>query len=255
MRKAFEMASSLYPYDAILGQLNLIEQAAGTDVVWTQQRLYRLLRNETYRGDIQTHKSYCLDYVGKVRVKNRGEHEDYYITDHHELGDRLLQKQAPKNYLTHKPDWLQAYESHYVKDTHEGIVRRELWDAVQSRLERANELTSFGAQCRTDSHFLYGKIFCGVCGHPMKRKTVNATRPREDGTVDKIAVWKCADRLNGSKGNGCKNDILKEDELIEMVCCELDINTAELEEGAERIDRIIVTGGQVEVFTFAAKEA
>ncbi len=84
VRKAFEMASSLYPYDAILQQLNLIEQAAGTDVVWTQQRLYRLLRNETYRGDIQTHKTYTLDYVGKVRVKNNGDHEAYYITDHHE---------------------------------------------------------------------------------------------------------------------------------------------------------------------------
>ncbi len=171
------------------------------------------------------------------------------------VGDRLLQKQAPKNYLTHKPDQLQAYQSHYIKNTHEGIVSRELWDAVQSRLERADELTSFGTQCRTDSHFLYGKVFCGICGHPMKRKMVNSGRPCADGSVDKIAVWKCADRLKGSKGNGCKNDILKEDDLIERVCCELGINESELEKCAEQIDRIIVTGGEIEVFTFAEKEA
>ncbi len=89
----------------------------------------------------------------------------------------------------------------------------------------------------------------------MKRKMVNSGRPREDGTVDKIAVWKCADRLKGSKGNGCTNDILREDDLLEHVCCELGIGVPELEENAERIDRILVTGGQVEVFTFAEKEA
>ncbi len=171
------------------------------------------------------------------------------------VGDRLLQRQPPKNYLTHKPDQTQAYESHYIKSTHEGIVSRELWNAVKNRLERADELTSFGAHCRMDSHFLYGKVFCGVCGHPMKRKMVNSGRPRADETVDKIAVWKCADRLKGSKGNGCKNEVMKEEEFIEMLCCELGIDEDSLEDNAEQIDRIVVAGGEIEVFPFAEKEA
>ncbi len=171
------------------------------------------------------------------------------------VGDRLLQKQPPKNYLTHKPDWLQAYESHYIKNTHEGIVSRELWEKVQRRIGDAEELASMGTKVRRDCHFLYGKVFCGACGQPMKRKLVNACRPREDGTVDKIAVWKCADRLKGSKGDGCKNDILKEDELLDHVCCELGIEGDGLEAAVDRIDRIIVTGGKVDVLTFAEKGA
>ncbi len=171
------------------------------------------------------------------------------------VGDRVFQKQPPKNYLTHKPDWNQAYQSHYVKNTHEGIVSRELWEKVQRRIGDADELASMGTKVRRDCHFLYGKVFCGACGQPMKRKMVNSGRPRVDGTVDKIAVWKCADRLKGSKGNGCKNDILKEDDLFERVCCELGINESDIGKCAEQIDRIIVTGGEIEVFTFAAKEA
>ncbi len=84
VRRAFEMASDLYPYQAILQQLNLMEEAEGTGVTWKQGRLYKLLRSEMYRGDVLTHKTYTVDYVTKTRAVNRGEHPQYYIQGHHE---------------------------------------------------------------------------------------------------------------------------------------------------------------------------
>ncbi len=84
VRKAFEMAADISPYDAILQQLDRIEEAEGTGVTWSQQRLYRMLRSEVYRGDVLTHKTYGVDYVTKKRAVNRGERTQYYIHDHHE---------------------------------------------------------------------------------------------------------------------------------------------------------------------------
>ncbi len=84
VRTAFEMAAARCPYQEIRARLDQMEKAAGTHAVWSQQRLHRLLRNETYRGDIHTHKTYCLDYVTKLRRTNHGEREAYYISDHHE---------------------------------------------------------------------------------------------------------------------------------------------------------------------------
>ncbi len=84
IRKAFEMASNVCPYDAIIEQLDLMEKAAGSGVSWTQPRLYKLLLNEAYRGDVLTHKTYTVDYIAKKRAHNKGERTRYYIKEHHE---------------------------------------------------------------------------------------------------------------------------------------------------------------------------
>ncbi len=84
VKKAFEMAADIYPYDAILQQLDCIEDAEGTNVRWTHERLYHMLRSEVYRGDVLTHKTYGVDYVTRKRAVNRGERTQYYVHDHHE---------------------------------------------------------------------------------------------------------------------------------------------------------------------------
>ena len=55
-------------------------------------------------------------------------------------GDRLLQKKHPKDLLTKKPDPRREKISRYLRDDHEPIVSRELWDAVQARLAVESEL-------------------------------------------------------------------------------------------------------------------
>lgn len=83
IRKAFEMAADLCSYEDILNELNRMEKEEGTQTEWCQDRLYRMLRSEIYRGDVLTHKTYTVDYIAKKRAYNRGERTQYYITGHH----------------------------------------------------------------------------------------------------------------------------------------------------------------------------
>ncbi len=129
------------------------------------------------------------------------------------VGDRVLQKQAPKHYLTHKPDPTQPYQSHYIPDAHEALISRELWNKAQARLSETARMASVGVRRRRDSHMLYGKLFCGICGHPMKRKIIFSGD-------EKTAVWKCADRLQGKRGSGCQNGTIKE---LDLLCLLADI--------------------------------
>ena len=51
------------------------------------------------------------------------------------VGDRRIQKTAPIDFLTKKRDKTKAFESNYVQDDHEGIISREVWEAVQTRIK------------------------------------------------------------------------------------------------------------------------
>lgn len=84
VRLAFEMASKLARYDEILSALNTMERAEKTGVEWLHARLYHMLTNEAYRGDILTNKNYKVDYTSKYLTRNRGEREQFYIEEHHE---------------------------------------------------------------------------------------------------------------------------------------------------------------------------
>ena len=119
-------------------------------------------------------------------------------------GDRLLQKKAPVDYITKKPDISIEFKSFYIRDDHEPSVDRTLWYTVQRRLNREKDAREKGVNKRESSHFLYGIIFCGECGAAYTRKTVRGI----SGVRQKI--WKCRERLSGS----CKGAIITEDELL-----------------------------------------
>ena len=127
------------------------------------------------------------------------------------VGDRLLQKRAPKNYLTHRPDESQAYDSRYITNDHEGIVSRELWDKVQMMRQTHREQMNAGVYIKKSCHPLYGKVFCGTCGRPCCRRIVrNHDRSKE-------ATWVCVDRFKGHRGNGCMNPIAKERYILKVM--------------------------------------
>jgi hypothetical protein len=60
-------------------------------------------------------------------------------------------------------------------------------------------------------HFLYGHVFCAECGAPYTRRTFR----NRDGSTYK--AWNCRERQKGRKGNGCKNTVIKEDELLLII--------------------------------------
>ncbi len=233
-------------YEEIDGVLTPTEDA------WVIQQIFEEFASGVGMAQIAENINRTGYRRGKSLKKLTRAHIVYILKNPIYVGDRAFQKAAPKNYMTHKPDWSQGYQSHYAKETHEGIISRALWNLVQQRLEEAETLFEEGVKVRKDSHFLYGKVFCGECGSQMRRKEVTS-----GGNI--LTVWKCADRLKGKQGNGCKNEIIREEHLLKMICAKLEVDVgayeecvAELERRADAIDRIIITGKDIEIFTFAA---
>ena len=122
------------------------------------------------------------------------------------VGDRRIQKTAPIDFLTKKRDKTKAFESNYVQDDHEGIISREVWEAVQTRIKAGQIDRINGLHKRCNTHPLYGKVFCEKCGEPYKRYTCK----HRNG--DPYKVWRCRGRLHG-----CKSKTVWEDRLLEAI--------------------------------------
>lgn len=131
----------------------------------------------------------------------------YILNNETYKGDKLLQKRPPKNFITKKPDPDSKYESNYLKNDHEAIVERDVWDAAEAKLKKNKELTEVVGHRGGQPHFLYGKVFCGECGAPMTRRTVNGPGG------EKIKTWICREKRNG---HGCKGRNVKEEELLKF---------------------------------------
>lgn len=127
------------------------------------------------------------------------------------VGDRLLQKEAPHNYLTKRPDPTVAFQSHFIKNDHEGIIDRGTWKSAQARLKCESSSREAGIHKRGYSHFLYGVVFCGKCGKPYKRET-------EYRKGQPVKVWKCYDRKHGAK---CHNPNMTEEDLLHAISDDL----------------------------------
>ena len=129
----------------------------------------------------------------------------YILKNETYKGDKLLQKQPPRNFITKKPDPTIPFESNYLKNDHEAIVSRDVWDAAQAKLEENKKIREVVGHRGGQPHFLYGKVFCGECGAPMTRRTVNGPGG------EKIKTWICREKR---KGSGCKGRNVKEEELL-----------------------------------------
>ena len=159
----------------------------------------------------------------------------YIIKNEAYVGDKLLQKKPPKDYLTKKPDPNREYYTAYLTDDHEAIIDRETWDKVQEILKGQKEAAKVDIhKHRKEHHVFYGKIFCGECGAPFIRRTYRSG----SGT---FKAWNCKERQKGRQGNGCKNRIIKEDELMQMVSEKL------CGKSLDSVSKILVYGDKIEI--------
>lgn len=181
---------------------------AGTHPVkakdWSNSVLLRILRNEKYCGDLVQKKTYTPDYLTHDKKYNRGQ-EDFVI----------------------------------IKDHHQPIVSRELFDA-------ANRILDGRSQCQTgkskysNRYAFSGKIKCGRCGSSY----VARYKTRKDGS--RYKGWRCYEaNKNGqphidTAGNhrGCTGPgICNEDavHLMRMVTRELKYDQNKLKEDLLRV--------------------
>ena len=146
---------------------------------WSNTHIIKILKNEKYVGDLCQKKTVTLDYLTHEKKINRGEEEMVYIRDHHE-----------------------------------GIISRELWDLVQVEIERRNRNGDKGVG-HSNRYLFSGKIKCGVCGATF----ISRTKKRKSGSSYKR--WCCYNaatdglRHVDDKGNevGCNVGCLLRDEL------------------------------------------
>lgn len=149
---------------------------------WTASHIVKILKNEKYVGDLVQKKTITQDYLTHAKKANRGEEELVILKDHHEP-----------------------------------IIPRPLWEAVQSELARRNRhcKDSIG---HSNRHLFSGRIWCASCGASF----VCRCKIQKDGT--KLRRWSCygavsrGSKRTGDGGSGCGvGRLLRDDDAHQML--------------------------------------
>jgi DNA invertase Pin-like site-specific DNA recombinase len=154
--------------------------------IWHNNTILRILRNEKYCGDLIQKKTYTPSYLTHEKKYNTGEEELVVLKNHHEP-----------------------------------IISRELFNQAQSELESRS--VSPEQKKKYSNRFCFsGKITCGICGSSY----VARSRRRKDGTINR--TWRCYTAVNygnnqkDKRGNeiGCESHGVNE-ELLQRLLIEI----------------------------------
>ena len=140
-------------------------ESPGHKKKWNASTIRSILKNEKYKGDALLQKHYTVDFLTKKQKVNEGEVQQYY-----------------------------------VENNHEAIIDLEVFEMVQTEIERRRNLK--GKYSGVD--ILTAKIICGKCGGSFGSKVWHSN--------DKYrkVVYQCNQKYNGE--NKCTTSILiKED--------------------------------------------
>lgn len=207
---------------------------------WIVKEVFRrFLAGESYRQIAKGLKDMgaeCLHSKGGFGVETLR----YMISNETYVGDKCLQKKAPVDYLTKKPDPNRKAMSNYLYDDHEAIIDRETWDKAQAILKERKELAKAGVyKTNREHHFLYGKVFCGECGAPFLRRTFNGSTPYK--------AWNCRNRQKGKGEIKCGNRFIREKQLLNQIQEELGWSDMDKEQFQKEVSRVLVFANHIEV--------
>ena len=119
------------------------------NAIWSSSHIVKILHNEKYVGDLVQKKTITPDYLTHAKKYNRGEEELITIRDHHEP-----------------------------------IIDRELWDTVQEELKARNRNSNKNSG-HSNRYIFSGKIVCGECG----ARFVSRSKTRKSGSS--YMRWGC----------------------------------------------------------------
>ncbi len=124
---------------------------------WSNTIILRVLRNEKYCGDLVQKKTFTPNYLNHEKKYNRGEEDFVTLRDHHEP-----------------------------------IISRELFEKAQAELARRSPGEEQKAK-HSNRYCFSGKIKCGICGCSF----VSRSKKRKDKSMYK--AWRCYEGVkNGS---------------------------------------------------------
>ena len=123
----------------------------------------------------------------------------YILTNERYIGDTLHQKTyTPQVFpLRNRPN-NGVVDQFYVEDTHDAIVSREVFEAVQKRMHRNTE----NPKTEKTQRIFDRMIFCEECGWAYKAKTLHGIR-----------YWVCSRK--SAAGHSCGGRNVREEELKE----------------------------------------
>lgn len=165
--------------------------------LWSATVILRALRNEKYVGDLCQKKTFTPNYLTHAKKYNRGNEEMVYLKDHHEP-----------------------------------IIDRDLWNRTQEELLRRAPTEEMKSK-HSNRYWCSGKLYCGMCG----QRYVSRTKKLKNGTTYK--AWRCYAAANhGTRKvsedgeiTGCDNGSINERSLLTCVhycICQLQTNQKEL---------------------------
>lgn len=153
-----------------------VRNGAGS-LKWNPSNIQQILTNEKYMGDALLQKTYTANTLDKIRVRNKGEVQQYY-----------------------------------VENSHEAIVSRAVFARVQNEIARRSALVrkSNGVGHRYSGKFaLTGKVICARCGGTFRRICWNNRGYRS-------VVWRCVTRVSVG-ADSCPARTVREEDLHEAV--------------------------------------
>jgi DNA invertase Pin-like site-specific DNA recombinase len=196
-------------YDCVGGRLVPNEDA------WVVCTIYQMFLHGNGEGQIAA----LLEKMGVHGRSGRAltaKGVRYILSNEVYVGDRLLQKQPPKSFLTKRSEKTIPYESHYLMNDHEAIVDINIWNQVQNMLHERAANPNYARH----TNIFYGQLFCGECGAPLKRRTLQEYR-KEGEERKNYKIWACSERLKGCRGNGCKAASIREETILREVDLQL----------------------------------
>ncbi|MDR1464741.1 MAG: recombinase family protein [Oscillospiraceae bacterium] len=141
---------------------------------WGETSVAGILRNEKYAGNMRLQKTYVTDHLSKQKRLNHGERPVYFVSN-----------------------------------SHEAIIPREQFDAVQREIACRAAIHQPNPQPR-QKYALTGLVRCGICGANYRRKHTAA------GTKYEKIVWICP-TFNTQGQNHCPSQQIPEDILLAKV--------------------------------------
>ena len=170
--------------------------------IWTAWSIRRILRNEKYCGDILFQKSFRENHITKRKIENKGQLPQYY-----------------------------------AEETHEPIINKETFLAVQELLKENQRFTP--ASPTTNTYPLTGMIHCDCCGKYYRRK------------VQKYrTLWICWTYDARGKKFCPESKQIPEDILYDKVCEVLQLDEFDNEVFQSEIENILVLKPNVLTFLF-----
>ena len=151
---------------------------------WTPQQIIKILRNENYVGDLIQRKTYTPDYLTHEKKANHGQAEKIILRNHHEP-----------------------------------IIHRELWELAQTRLDQNNKHGE-GTAVYSGSHLFSGKIRCGCCGGGFVSRVKSTSQGQYRRWSCTKAVTEGALEYVDANGNamGCGvGRLVRDDDALNMV--------------------------------------